>query len=185
MKVVEPAQLLKLDLGCGPHKREGFHGVDSFQFVGVDTVHDLRITPWPWADNSVAEAHASHFVEHLTALERVQFCNELYRILVPNGTCQIIVPHWASNRAYGDFTHQWPPISEMWFYYLSKEWRLSNAPHCDLSVNPAGLNCHFECTWGYSTGPALQLRNQEFQQFALANYKEAALDTMATLKALK
>jgi hypothetical protein len=185
LKVVEPVPPLKLDLGCGPHKREGFHGVDSFQFVGVDTVHDLRQAPWPWADNSVSEAHASHFVEHLTALERVQFCNELHRVLVPNGTCQIIVPHWASNRAYGDFTHQWPPVSEMWFYYLSKDWRLANAPHTDISVHPAGLMCHFEATWGYSMRPDLLVRNSEYQQSALQNWKEAAMDTIANLKALK
>jgi len=185
LKIAEPAPLLKLDLGCGPHKRQDFHGVDSFQFVGVDTVWDLRQTPWPWADNSVSEAHASHFIEHLTALERVQFCNELWRVLVPGGTCQIIVPHWASNRAYGDFTHQWPPVAEMWFYYLSKDWRLSQAPHTDVSVHPRGLRCNFECTWGYSLRQDLLVRNTEFQQFALGNYKEAAQDLQAHLKALK
>lgn len=186
LKALEkPAELLKLDFGCGPHKRDGFQGVDAHQFVGVDFVVDLRTTPWPWADNSVAEAHASHFIEHLTAVERMAFCNELYRVLVPNGTCSIVVPHWASCRAYGDPTHVWPPVSEFWFYYLSKDWRLANAPHCDASVHPAGFNCHFEATWGYNMRADLQVRNQEFQQHALNNFKEAAQDIIATLKARK
>jgi len=167
---------LKLDFGCGPHPREGFEGVDVRSFDGkVTHVVDLRTTPWPWADGSVLEAHASHFIEHLTASERIQFCNELWRILAPSGKCSIIVPHWASCRAYGDLTHQWPPVSEFWFYYLSKPWRDANAPHNDA------YTCHFEATWGYSMRDDLHVRNQEYQQFALQNYKEVAQDLIATL----
>jgi hypothetical protein len=177
-----PAPLLKLDFGCGPHKRENFQGVDAFPFVGVDHVVDLRQTPWPWADGSVEEAHASHFLEHLTATERCGFVNELYRVLIPGGSCSIIVPHWASNRAYGDPTHQWPPVSEMWFFYLSKEWRQQNAPHTDKAVFAGGFACDFEATWGYVMRQDLLVRNADFQQYALSNFKEAAQDTMATLR---
>lgn len=177
-----PAAPTKLDFGCGPHKREGFQGVDRSAFVGVDHVVDLTVAPWPWADGSVSEAHASHFVEHLTALQRVLFFNELYRILVPGGTCQIIVPHWASCRAYGDPTHQWPPVSEFAFYYLSKDWRAQNAPHTDAQFLEGGFNCDFEATWGYSMRPDLTVRNQEYQQMAIANYKEAISDMIGNLK---
>jgi hypothetical protein len=174
--------MLKLDFGCGPNPREGFEGVDVIPFEGkVKHVVDLTKTPWPWADNSVDEAHASHFVEHLTALQRIQFTNELYRILIPGGTCQIIVPHWASCRAYGDMTHQWPPVSEFWFYYLSKDWRAGNAPHDDIQFNPSGYNCNFAATWGYAVRQDVAVRNQEFQQFAIANYKEVCQDIIATL----
>lgn len=176
-----PAPLLKLDFGCGPHKREGFLGVDQTAFVGVDQVVDLRHAPWPWGDGSVAEAHASHFLEHLTATERMTFANELYRVLIPGGTCQIVVPHWASCRAYGDPTHQWPPVSEFWFFYLNKEWRAANAPHTEPPTLPEGFNCHFAATWGYTLRADLGVRNQEWQQFAVANYKEVCQDLVATL----
>jgi hypothetical protein len=182
LKAVAPPPLLKLDFGCGPHKREGFQGVDAFAFVGVDHVVDLTKTPWPWADGSVSEAHASHFIEHLTALQRIAFCNELYRVLAPGGSCQVIIPHWASCRAYGDPTHQWPPVSEFWFYYLSKEWRSANAPHTDVQVLPGGFSCDFEATWGYALRQDLLVRNQEYQQMAIGNYKEAVQDMIATLK---
>src|SRR5678809_24430 len=162
-KLAAVTELLKLDFGCGPHKREGFHGVDQTAFVGVDTVCDLTVTPWPWADNSVSEAHASHFVEHLTAWQRVAFWNELYRVLVPNGTAQIIVPHWASCRAYGDPTHQWPPVSEFAFYYLKKEWRMANAPHTDANYLPGGFNGHLARTRAYQVNPALNTKNQQAQ----------------------
>jgi hypothetical protein len=171
----------RLDFGCGANKREGFTGVDVIAFPGVDVVLDIATAVWPWADGSVAEAHASHFVEHLTGRERVHFVNELYRVLAPGATCTIIVPHWASCRAYGDYTHQWPPVSEFWFYYLSKAWRTGNAPHNDAAHVAGGYACDFEATWGYSMRGDLLSRNSEYQQMALGNYKEAAQDIIATL----
>lgn len=180
--VVEQPKLIKLDFGAGPNPRDGFEGVDQYQFDGkVTHVMDVKQTPWPWTDSSVEEAHASHFVEHLTGMERVKFVNELYRVLVPGGKCQIIVPHWASCRAYGDPTHQWPPVSEFWFYYLNKEWRKANTPHDDIAYNPDGFSCDFSFTYGYSLNPSIVNRNQEYQQFAISNYKEACSDMIAVL----
>jgi hypothetical protein len=174
--------MVKLDIGCGTRKKDGFVGVDRIPFPGVvDVVHDLTVTPWPWEDSSVAEAHCSHFLEHLTAPQRVAFANELFRVLVPGGQCQIITPHWASNRAYGDPTHCWPPVAEMWFMYLNRDWRKDQAPHTDIANWPEGFNCHFGATWGYNMRPDLIVRNQEFQQFAMANYKEVVTDMIATI----
>lgn len=175
---------LKLDLGCGKNKREGFLGVDSIKFDGVDIVADLR-EKWPWEDGSVDEVHCSHFLEHFERLERIHFANELYRVLKPNGTAQIIVPHWCSNRAYGDMTHCWPPVSEMWFFYLDKPWRSVNAPHDDIEHNPKGYNCDFAATWGYAMHASLNVRPAEYQQHALTFWKEAAQDIVATLTARK
>ena len=175
-----PQAITKLDIGCGKNKKEGFTGVDQYAMEGVDVVCDLRKT-WDFEDSSIEEVHSSHFVEHLTADERVHFYNELYRVLKPGAKATIIAPHWASNRAYGDPTHQWPPVAEMSFYYLSKDWRATQAPHTDKKWNAKGYDCDFEATWGYSMHPMLGARNQEFQQFALQMYKEAAQDTIATL----
>jgi hypothetical protein len=173
-------ELVRLDLGCGKNKRDGFIGVDTLALAGVDVVADLRQT-WTWADNSVDEIHCSHFVEHLTSVERCHFVNEMHRVLKVGSKATVIVPSWASNRAYGDPTHQWPPVSEMWFYYLSQEWRDTQAPHTDAKNWPQGFACDFEATWGYGMHPQLLTRNVEFQQFALNFYKEAAQDIHATL----
>ena len=188
---------LRLDFGCGPNPREGFEGVDALPFDGkvkhvmnvVERIDLGKWSPWPWADNSVVEAHSSHFVEHLDAVERVHFVNELYRVLVPGGKCTIIVPHWASCRAYGDPQHKWPPVSEFWFYYLSREWRMgnpakglgANAPHTDKSNWPDGFDCDFDAVWGYGMHPELVLKSQAVQQFNMAWYKEAISDIHATL----
>ena len=179
--LAEVAAPLKVDFGCGPNKREGFVGVDSIAFDGVDHVCKIGTEPLPFADGTVDEAHASHFIEHLTAPQRIQFVNELYRVLALGGQATIITPHWCSGRAYGDLTHQWPPVAEFWFFYLKQEWRDGNAPHCDIKHNPDGYSCDFDATWGYSLHQSLMARNQEFQSFAMTFYKEAAQDLHATL----
>lgn len=173
----------KLDLGCGMNKREGFTGVDQIAFEGVDIVADLA-QHWAFAeDDSVDEVYCAHFIEHLSARDRIHFANELYRVLKPAAQATIIVPHWASNRAYGDLTHQWPPVAEMWFYYLSRDWRLvqGNAPHTDVQYNSTGYSCNFEATWGYAMHPEISARAVDFQQFAVGFYKEAITDMQVTL----
>ena len=175
-KKKEEAALLKLDFGCGKSPREGFEGVDIRPF-GQKHVVDLR-KRWPWKDGTVAEAYCSHFVEHLKPAERIHFANELYRVLVPEGKALVITPHWASQRAYGDLTHEWPPVSEFWFFYLKEDWRAVNAPHND------GYTCNFEVTWGYNLHPEIVPRNQEYQVEALKWQKEAASDTVATFAKL-
>lgn len=196
---VKPVELLKLDLGCGKTPREGFIGVDSRDF-GQPAICDLskpkwvfkqqkKLPPfgvvmdstgqWILPDNSVEEVNCSHFVEHLTGVERVHFANELYRVLIPGGKASIVVPHWNSPRAYGDLTHQWPPVSEWWFLYLNKGWRESQAPHNDQ------YTCDFDITYGYSLRPDIAARPQEYQQYAMANYKDAAQDIVSNWVAKK
>jgi SAM-dependent methyltransferase len=178
------AEPLKLDLGCGKNKKAGFKGVDALSLDGVDCVHDLRVIPWPWADDSVDEVHCSHFVEHLTNLdgrfERVHFFNELHRVLKKGAKALLIFPHWCSARFYGDPTHK-EPFSEFGFYYLSKDWRAGNAPHADRAHSVDGYDCDFDATWGYSMHASLSVRNAEYQQHAMQFWKEACQDIHATL----
>jgi hypothetical protein len=169
---------MKIDLGCGPNKREGFIGVDVMQFVRdgketVDVVHDLGKEKWPWGDDTVEEAHCSHMIEHLTWTERVFFFNELARVCKKGAKTQVIFPHWCSMRYYGDPTHK-DPISEFAFYYLLKSWRDQNAPH-------VGYTCDFDVTYGYNIRGDVVVRNQEYQQYAIANLKEVCQDVVGTL----
>lgn len=171
-KVADP---VKLDLGCGPNKvGPEWLGVDIRKYPCVNMVADLRKN-WPWPNSSVDEAHSSHFVEHLEPMERVHFVNEAHRVLKPGCQMRIVVPHWASNRAYGDLTHKWPPVSEMWVNYLNKAWREANAPHNDF------YTCDFDSAGGHSMHPELASRNAEFQQYAMKWFKEACQDSIIIL----
>lgn len=179
-QLIESNGHLKLDIGCGPNKRPGFIGADSIAFPGVDVVTDLR-KPWPWKDATVEEIHSSHCIEHFNSLERVHFYNEMFRVMKVGAKATLVAPFWSSGRAYGDPTHKWPPISGFSFFYLLKSWRIANAPHTDANHWPMGYKCDFDVTWGFSLHPQVASRNQEFQQFALQFYAEAAQDVIATL----
>lgn len=177
------AQPFKLDLGCGTQKKEGFIGVDKVKFPGVDVIHDIGRHTWPWKNDSVDEVHCSHTVEHLKWEERVFFFNELYRVMKKGAKAAIILPHWCSSRYYGDPTHQ-APFSEWGWLYLNKEWRNTQAPHCDAEKNPGPLSysCDFDhAPPGYSMAQWMIGRPKEFVEFAIAAYKEAAQDMMCTL----
>ena len=180
-KTAEP---LKLNLCAGKSKMDGYLSVDQIPFEGLDLVADLR-KPWPWGENTVSDIHMSHALEHFTGEERVHVFNEMYRVLVPGGKALIITPHWASQRAYGDFTHQWPPVSEFLFYYLWKEWREGNAPHTDIKYNPNGYDCDFSFGGGYSLHADMNCWNDERKQYAQRWYKEAATDTHMTVTSNK
>lgn len=186
---------LKLDLGCGNAtrrgisgmtKEKGWTGVDLAGTVGADVFCDLAAERWPWADGSVDEVNAAHMVEHIPRLQRIHFFNELWRVLKNGAKAAVVTPHWCSCRAYGDITHEWPPVSEMFWQYLDKPWREMNAPH-------VGFVCDFAVGYGYITANWLQAevagRNAEFvtkhTNDALSKYKEAAQDMFATLTARK
>lgn len=168
---------MKIDFGCGPNKREGFKGVDVIAFEGVDFVFNAGTDKFPWEDNSIDEAHASHFLEHLTSPERIHFMNELYRVLKPGANCTIITPHWSHERAYGDPTHQWPPVTSWFYFYLKKDWRAVNAPH-------AGYDCDFDFSLSGVHDPNdvwVAHRNAETKQIMMSRNINTVTDLYATI----
>lgn len=172
--------MIRLDLGCGRNKIKDeanpWTGVDMIAFEGVDVVMDLRGT-WPWADESVDEVHCSHFLEHLTGAERIQFFNELHRVLKPGAQARIITPHWSHERAYGDPTHQWPPVCSWTYFYLSKPWRDINAPH-------TGYTCDFDYVLAGTHDPNDQyvaFRTMEVKATLMARNVNVTTDLIATL----
>jgi hypothetical protein len=180
LKPVIVSAPIKLDLGCGSHKKEGFTGVDRRAMPGVDLVHDL-MKKWPWGNDTVEEINMSHCLEHFTGTERVFIFNEAFRVLQKGAKFMITTPHWSSTRAYGDFTHQWPPVCEMLYQYTNKEWRMANAPDTDVSWNKEGYTCDFDFAGGYAMHPLLNARSQDYQQYAMTFYKEACQDLIMTL----
>lgn len=166
---------LKLDLGCGQRKQDGYIGVDIAPCAGVDVVHDLRLMPWPWDDASVSAVYCSHFLEHLSGSLRMSFMDELYRIMQPGAQATIIVPYGLSRRAVQDPTHQWPPLVEASFLYFNRGWREQNG----LTHYP--ITADFDFTYGYALSPSWAVRSQESAAFGLQQYWDVADDLHVTL----
>jgi ubiquinone/menaquinone biosynthesis C-methylase UbiE len=166
---------IKLDLGCGKHKTEGFIGVDAIKYDGVDRVFDLTKTPWPWKDSSIAEVASNYFLGFLDGPQRMTFMNECGRILKPGGKLSIKVPHWSCMRSISDPLYQWPPISETSFLVFNKEWRAKN----DQDHYP--VTCDFDYGYGYTLSGESGPRNDEWKQFAIQHYNNTVLDLLVTM----
>ena len=101
---IQSGQRVKLDLGCGPSKKEGFIGIDKLPLPGVDYVADIESGLPFLPDNCADELYSSHFLEHIDDLEL--FLKECHRILKPEGLFNIYVPHFSNPWFYSDYTHK-------------------------------------------------------------------------------
>lgn len=176
-EIVEEKKLIRLDLGCGNNKAQGFTGVDKFKTDSTDVIHDLLVYPWPFEDASVEEIHCSHFFEHIAGMDRPRFMEEVYRVLTPGGKATFITPYYKSPRATQDFTHQWPPVSEETYLYFNKAWREANK----LNHGYYDSNCDFDFTYGYGIDGAWTIRNDESRNFAMRHYWNVINDLWVTL----
>ncbi len=170
---------VKLDLGCGKHRQEGFIGVDASKVDGVDVVHDLKKTPWPWKTGSVDEVRCSHFLEHLTGDERIPFMAELWRILKVGAKAVITTPHHLSVRAVQDPTHKYPPVSPQQYLYWNREWR--NANGNDIHYIENGHPIDFDFSYAESFDQTWGNKSAETRQFASQHYVNVAQDLIVTM----
>jgi SAM-dependent methyltransferase len=171
-------KLLKLDLGCGQNKREGFTGVDISSVAKPDVAHDLFTFPWPFEDESVEEIHSSHFFEHVPAKLRFRFMDEIWRILVPGGKALFICPYADSHRAIQDPTHEWPPICEETFLYFNEPWRKAN------KLDHYPVRCNFNFHWGDAWAQDWMGRSDDSRAFARRHYNGVISDIHVTLEKL-
>jgi predicted SAM-dependent methyltransferase len=169
--------VVKLDLGCGDNKREGFTGVDKYKTPSVDIEHDLFVYPWPFESDSVDEVHCSHFFEHVPGLERPKFMDELYRVMKPKAQATIIVPYARSPRSIQDYTHQWPPLSEESFLYFNKTWREQNK----LTHGLYDLKCDFDFGFAHVIDNAWAMRAEDARAFAIRHYWSVIADIQVIL----
>lgn len=95
---------LRIDLGCGERKREGWVGVDRESLPGVDVVSEALPYLQGLASETVDEIYSRHFIEHVDDVTLL--VAELARVLRPGGRATIIAPHFSSPFYYSDPTHR-------------------------------------------------------------------------------
>lgn len=166
---------MKLDLGCGLRKKAGFVGVDHSAECNPDVVHDLRIVPWPFDDDSVDEVHCSHFLEHLDGAQRIAFMQELHRVLKPNARATIITPYWSSVGAVQDPTHQWPPIAEQSYLYFNA------AARREMGMAHYEIRTNFDLDFGLAMDPKFKGKPEAEQAFAARHFLNVVQELHATL----
>jgi hypothetical protein len=108
---------VRLDLGCGGNKQEGFIGVDKRKLSNVDIIHDLEVFPYPFPDDSVSVILMSHVVEHIKPWLMIDLFNELWRITEVGGQLWISMPYGYSQGFLQDPTHCNPRNEATWTYF--------------------------------------------------------------------
>jgi predicted SAM-dependent methyltransferase len=130
---------MRLNLGCGDARMDGYLNVDKEAGCKPDKILDLEVFPWDFKDNSVDQIILCHILEHLgqTSQTYLLIMRELYRICKAGAKIDIKVPHPRHDDFITDPTHVRPILPGQFYMYSkkqNKEWReqgVANTPLAD------------------------------------------------------
>lgn len=94
---------MKLNLGCGNKKMEGYINCDISKQVNPDKVLDIR-EELPFSDNCVDEIIVEHILEHINDLESV--LKEFHRVCRNGARIYIATPYFSHESAYSNYQHK-------------------------------------------------------------------------------
>jgi predicted SAM-dependent methyltransferase len=107
---------MKLNLGCGWNKLDGYINLDRNSQWEPDVVAELPEIPFP--DETFTHIVAWHIIEHLP--DKISLFNECWRVLEPGGELHILTPYAFSHAAHQDPTHVTFWVPESFAYYTSE-----------------------------------------------------------------
>lgn len=135
--------MLKLNLGCGTHPKEGYINVDKYP--PADIICDLEKEIWPWDNNTVDEILMHHSLEHMgeTLQGYFHIWKEIYRVCKPDAKVIITVPHPRHDDFLNDPTHVRAVTAQQLALFNKEEnekWARDGTPNTPLGVH---LNIDF------------------------------------------
>ena len=141
----------KLDIGCGYKKPAGYLGCDISYYEypkGEFKLCDIN-EPLPYRDAAFSECRAYHVLEHIRNDRKVQFMNEVCRILEVGGKFIFELPPAVSSTGgtnlifFTDPTHTawWMPGTFVCFYQSFRE---SDPNHKKTYEDGYGIKTTFE-----------------------------------------
>jgi len=113
---------IKLNLGCGYNKVNGFINIDNRGVVNPDLVCDV-LKGLPYEDSSVDEVRAYDFLEHIPIGKTVQVITEIWRVLKHGGRFDSFTPSTDGRGAFMDPTHVSFWNANSWLYYTNEAYR--------------------------------------------------------------
>lgn len=96
---------MKINIGSGLKRIDGYLNVDHNPAVNPDIVLNIENAEFPWPDNSIDAVIAHHILEHIGETF-LKFMKELYRVCKNGAVIDIEVPHHRHENFYGDPTHK-------------------------------------------------------------------------------
>ena len=123
---------IKLNLGCGNRKKEGFTNIDLRESVNPDIVWDLENgLPKSIRENSVTGVYAFHILEHIRNL--IPLMEDIYRVCKNKAKVYISAPYFKATLAFSDPTHV-RFFTEHTFEYFSQQHREKNLEKFDYNI---------------------------------------------------
>lgn len=121
-----------LNLGCGRDVRPStdeweWVNLDLAKLDGVDVVHDLEETPWPFADGEFDAVLADDVWEHVTAWRA--FMQEVHRILRVGGQVKVRTCAWDNANSFRDPDHKRWAMPDTFSYWTPGHWLCEKYPH--------------------------------------------------------
>jgi len=114
---------IKLDIGCGNNRQEGFVTLDRSKECKPDIIWDIQKFPYPIPKEACHMVLMSHIWEHIEPKFRVDVLNEVWRICRKGGQVLISTPYYLSFWASQDPTH-YPCANEATFTYFDPRYEL-------------------------------------------------------------
>lgn len=93
---------LRINLGCGNKRIEGYIGVDRFPCAAAAVLCDVTRS-LPFRDNSVDEFYLDNLVEHVPDIPALMA--EIVRTARSGARISIVTPHFTSLSSWKDPTH--------------------------------------------------------------------------------
>ena len=85
---------LKLNIGCGSNKINGYINIDTEESCKPDLVHNILDGPLPYEDGSVDEIAFFHCIEHVRKCYHELILREFRRVLKVGARLYISYPHF-------------------------------------------------------------------------------------------
>lgn len=85
---------MKLNLGCGSNKIEGFINIDTESSCKPDKVCNFITQKLPFKKNSVEEVVLFHTIEHISKRYHKIILSEIWRVLRPQGRFIVSYPEF-------------------------------------------------------------------------------------------
>jgi len=127
---VEETLITRIDLGCGPKKKEGCFGIDSVPNPGVDCVLNLTKDRLPFEDGTIDYIFSSHCLEHLNGISHL--FKEISRVAKDGAILDIWLPYLWSVDAFipchiaywgeGFYEHISLRHADFWRRSFNKSW---------------------------------------------------------------
>ena len=114
---------MKLNLGAGNKRHDGYINLDICPSDSVDVVRDV-LRGLPFSDDTFDEVYSENFLEHIPQSECIFVMNEIWRVLKVGGLANHVIPLAGTANMYQDPTHvsNWHP--DTFLYYTKGKYQV-------------------------------------------------------------